>query len=190
MSEKNLVGFSDLKNVFEDLFGLNRSQMAVRKYAEQLAKICEVMREAHLLVVKELDAIEQATSSKDALNHVNNLLEEPLRGFFHTKGLCREFAESGLNLRKLIGPTEPTEILPISDGQKSTLGKFSEELVCREGEVARLYIYNIRNIGGEFSNIYAGQDLDKLKVAANKARRTLTDQMADFDSLAKKFRLI
>lgn len=79
------------------------------------------------------------------------------------------------------------DLSPILDEEKTTWIRFCDSLEEREQQVAGFYSSEIQEIGELAWNKQNLDELKEIKARAKRAKNILTDQMADFDSLAKSF---
>lgn len=81
----------------------------------------------------------------------------------------------------------PEDLPPITPEEHFRWTEFCDSLEERERRVAELYTNQIQGLQDLVFGT-AGQDLAKIKDHARQAKAILTDQVADFDSLAVRFR--
>lgn len=191
-----MAGNTVLDNVADfghQLLGDNRSRQALRDYAWQLGSVCDLISHTHSIVINELDSIEEAKSLEEAKMLVRELEIDPLTASFRANGLCDIFMSFGLALRKVVTradaptPARSTLVAPTYEHWNAWI-QFCDALEEREGQVASLYVYEIRELSDMLLGVDAVTDLDELKAKAGRARAVLTTQKADFDSLATQFR--
>lgn len=168
----------------------DRGHNALKNYTWQLGSISELIKHTHSLVIEKLEAIEGTTDMSEAQQIINSLSGEPLSDSFRVNGLCDIFVGYGVSLRKIVesasGNNEDEAPLLSAEEQNHWV-YFCDVLEEREQQVANLYSNEIQEIGELVWNAQNINDLEEVKERARRAKHILTDQMADFDSLSKKF---
>ncbi len=169
----------------------DRGHQALKKYTWQLGSINELIKHSHSIVIEKLEEIERSSDIGEAKSIAETLQGGPLSDSFRVSGLCDIFVGYGKSLRRIVElPQEMhqhDDLPPISDDEKTTWIRFCDSLEEREQQVAELYSSEIQEIGELAWNIQNLDELKEIKARAKRAKNILTDQMADFDSLAKDF---
>lgn len=181
---------SSIGNKF--LKSTDRGHQVLKKYLWQLGSINDLMKHTHSLVIEKLETIENALTLEEAKESSNQLQGDALTDSFRTSGLCDIFVGMGISLRKIIETpqhtAQPEEEVPLTVDEINKWMMFCNALEEREQQVAYLYSSEIDEIGRLTWNLNNQGDLGKIKEYAIKAKRILTSQMADFDSLSVKFK--
>lgn len=188
MSYLNL--FDEISSIGEKfLKSTDRGHKALKNYTWQLSSINELIKHTHSLVIEKLDSIEEAEDMSEAQQIIDSLSGGPLSESFRVNGLCDIFMGYGVSLRKIVesGSRDNDEAPPLSDEEQNHWVYFCDALEEREQQVANLYSNEIQEIGDLVWNTQNINDLEEVKERARRAKHILTDQMADFDSLSKKF---
>ncbi len=168
----------------------DRGHKALRRYTWQLGSIHELIKHTHSLVIEKLEAIEQAADIDEAKAIADTLNGTTLSDSFRISGLCDIFVGYGVSLRKIVetdAQSDPEDEAPISEDEKVRWIQFCDSLEERELQVAALYSNEIQEIGDLVWNLDTIGDLDEIQQRARSAKKILTDQMADFDSLSNSF---
>jgi len=166
----------------------DRGHKALKNYTWQLGSINELIKHTHSLVIKKLEAIEEAEDMSEAQQIINSLSGGPLSDSFRVNGLCDIFVGFGVSLRKIVEAAgNNQEESPLSAEEQNHWIYFCDALEEREQQVAYLYSNEIQEIGDLVCHSQNITDLEEVKERARRAKHILTDQMADFDSLSKKF---
>ncbi len=157
------------------------------RYKWLLGEINVLFGVTHSLVTGKLEQVESAKSFDEAADIIESLRSEALSNTFHAQGLCDAFVGLGrafgeLNLR--IQSVDSNEsLLDLGEARH-----IAEALENREFEVARLYSDAIASLTDLVNG--TSDDLGEIKKQAEEARNELTNQTADFKSLAQDFRTI
>lgn len=169
----------------------DRGHKVLSDYAWQLASICDLIKHTHSIVIKKLEAIDKAETLEDATAIAQELSGESLSGSFRASGLCDVFLGYGKSLRSITekyqNSTDPASAPPITQEEQYRWLEFCDRLEEREREVAELYAHQIQGL----QDLVIGsssQDLEQIKAHSQQAKAILTDQVADFDTLATRFR--
>ncbi len=183
----------DVRDFMRTFLGDNRSQQALRLYAELLGSICELISYTHSIVIDGLNGIEKAKSLQEAKRLAEGLRADPLMRSFRGRMLCDRFEEAGSKLRRAVirtdDPNPPRDkLVATTDEQWNALMKFCNMFELREHAVATGYVYQIRELSAMLSGVDTVTDLNEIKAKARGAKDVLTDQKADFDALAAQFR--
>jgi hypothetical protein len=169
----------------------DRGYEVLSRYAWQLGSICDLIKHTHLVVIAKLEAIDQAQTFQDAEDIAHELSGQSLADSFRTSGLCDIFQGYGRSLRDMVGrlpiSADPQSASPITGEEQKQWKAFCTSLVEREDAVAELYIDQIQGLQ-TLALTSSHQDLDQIKDHARQMKAILTDQVADFDSLAARFR--
>lgn len=164
------------------LHGIEQDERPALKYKYLLGKINELLNTTHGMVVRRLEKIENAAGPNEAEAALAELRSDALEESFRIEGLCDVFDSFGRTLDELAWRSDEQ-----NDSVAPDLGeihKFSQSLMDREQEVARIYTDEIKamvNLGG------VDGDLPGLRKRAADAKKILTDQMADFAAKAVRF---
>ena len=191
MSYLNL--FDDISSIGKKfLKSTDRGHQALMKYTWQLGGISELIKHTHSIVIEKLEAIEQTKTIEDAKRIVESLQGNPLSDSFKASGLCDIFVGFGKALRRIVEDPQQTNQLedapPISEEEKTSWIQFCDSLEEREQQVAELYSSEIQEINELVWGTQTEERLITIKERARRGKAILTDQMADFDSLAENFR--
>jgi hypothetical protein len=167
--------------------GVNRGEKESIRYKRLLGEITALLEDTHSMVVRRLERLERAASAAEAWSILAELRAEPLEAAFRAEGLCDAFAGLGNALDRVNWETRGDAAMPFTDDEMQAVGNLAQTLVAREGEVAMGYTMEIQHL---LQSLYEDEptDLGELHARAAKARRTLTDQIADFDALTTRFR--
>jgi len=181
--------FDEISSIGEKfLKSTDRGHKALKNYTWQLGSINELIKHTHSLVIKKLEAIEEAEDMSEAQQIINSLSGGPLSDSFRVNGLCDIFVGFGVSLRKIVEAAgNNQEESPLSAEEQNHWIYFCDALEEREQQVAYLYSNEIQEIGDLVCHSQNITDLEEVKERARRAKHILTDQMADFDSLSKKF---
>ena len=164
------------------LAGIDQDERPALKYKYLLGQINELLHTTHGMVVRRLEKIENATGPAEAEAALADLGSDALEESFRIEGLCDVFDAHGRTLDELAWRSQDQ-----NDSVAADIGhihQFSQRLMDREREVARIYTEEIKaivNLGG------VQGDLQGLRDRAAEAKRVLTDQMADFAAKADRF---
>jgi len=172
--------FDDVAVIGKEFVGMSKSRETLKNYVWQLATISDLIKHTHSIVVHKLEAVEESKSIMEAESLVTELEDDALTNSFRANGLCDIFQGFGAALRKLLNT--------LSSDRRETWERFCNALEEREAKVARLYTDLLRDLINKKYQLNNMLDLEELKITAENARQKLTDQMADFDALAKQFR--
>jgi hypothetical protein len=173
--------FDNIADIGREFLALSKSQETLKNYIWQLGTISDLIKHTHSIVVHKLEAVEEAASIEEAKSLVTELEGDPLTNSFRANHLCDIFQAFGTALRQLTSTLGSQE-------RQSKWEKFCGTLESRENTVAELYADQLQDLIDLKYKLNIQQDLNQFKVAAKNARQKLTEQMADFDALAKKFR--
>lgn len=169
----------------------DRGHKVLSDYAWQLKSICELMTHTHTIVIDKLEAIDKAETLYDATTIAKDLSGDSLSDSFHASGLCDIFTGYGNSLRRITenyqDSTDLESVPPITQEEQFQWIEFCDNLAERELQVAELYVEQIQDIQ-DLVVKSSEQDLEQIKEHAQRAKAILTDQVADFDALATKFR--
>ncbi|SHF73011.1 hypothetical protein SAMN05443144_11297 [Fodinibius roseus] len=183
--------FDEISSIGEKfLKSTDRGHKALKNYTWQLGSINELIKHTHSLVIEKLEAIEGTENMPEAQQVIDSLSGGPLSDSFRINGLCDIFVGFGVSLRKIVESASENngdEASPLSAEEQNHWVYFCDALEEREQEVAYLYSNEIQEIGDLVWNTQNINDLEEVKERARRAKHILTDQMADFDSLSKKF---
>lgn len=169
----------------------DRGHKVLLDYIWQLGSICDLIKHTHLIVIEKLEAIDRAETLEEATTITQQLSGLSLSNSFRTAGLCDVFVGYGKSLRGIIekyqSSTDPESTPPITQEEQYRWMEFCDSLEEREQQVAELYANQIQGLGDLVCGA-PSQDLKQIKEHAQQAKAILTDQVADFDALAARFR--
>jgi hypothetical protein len=169
----------------------DRGHKVLMDYNWQLASICDLIKHTHLIVIEKLETIDRAETLEEATTITQELSGLSLSNSFRTSGLCDIFVGYGKSLRRIVekyqNSTDPETTPPIMQEEQIRWMQFCDSLEEREQQVAELYADQIQGLGDLVFGA-SSQDLEQIKEHAQKAKVILTDQVADFDALAERFR--
>jgi hypothetical protein len=184
--------FTDVAAIGRDFLGLNRTQKQLRDYDWQLKTIWDLLKETHSLVVKQLEAIQAASTLTEAQALAKQLEGDPLTASFRARGLCDIFEGYGRSLRgvtaTVLHGAPAAAPQPLAHDRQHAWHTLCDALEGREHQVALLYSTQLRDLADRAQGPQTPRSLSQLKSAARKARDVLTDQVADFEALAGRFR--
>lgn len=192
MENPNLNLFDDVASIGRKfLKSTSRGHKVLTDYAWQLTTICDLLKYTHSIVIEKLEAIDRARTLKDARAIAQELSGESLSDSFRASGYCDVFEGYGKSLRRIIekyqNSTDPASAPPITQDERYRWLEFCDSLEERESQVAALYADQIQGLQ-ELVERSSSQNLKQIKEHARQAKAVLTDQVADFDSLATRFR--
>lgn len=169
----------------------DRGHKMLQEYTFQLAAICDLIKYTHSIVIKKLEAIDEAQTVDAAKAIAQELGWGSLSSSFRASGLCDVFTGYGKSLRRITekhqGSTDPAAAPPITVQERDQWRQFCDSLEAREAQVADLYIREIQGLQ-DLVSASSSQDLIQVKEHARQARAILTAQVGDFDALAVRFR--
>jgi hypothetical protein len=144
------------------------------------------------MIVAELERVIAAKTLDEARAAVDRLRGEPLSRSFHAEGLCDSFVGLGYALREVNDRTRghlaASGATPLFRDRLDTADNFAMMLSNREEEVAARYGSEITELRDLLFGAEQTEDLAAVREQAGKAKRVLTDQIADFTSLAARFK--
>lgn len=155
-----------------------------RKYKWLLGQISELLKTTHGMVVSRLEQIEDARQLEDAEQALAELNTQALEESFRLEGMCDTFEGLGNVLGNMASESEQSGELSANDVQ--AVYAFAGRLSYREQEVATIYTQEITEVADLLSS--GAGDLQALQQRARVARVRLTDEMADFDAKARRFK--
>jgi hypothetical protein len=183
--------FDEIASIGEKfLKSSDRGHKVLSDYTFQLASICQLIKHTHSIVINKLEEIEKAKNPTDAESIGRQLEGGSLSAIFRAGGLCDIFVAYGNSLRRIIEEhqqsTEIASAPPITKNEQVEWINFCDILENRELQVAYLYAEQIKGLN-ELIFGPTGQDLKKIKEYAREAKAILTNQVAEFGLLAKRF---
>jgi hypothetical protein len=190
MQDSQFDGFIEFGR--EVMRGLARDEQDATRYRWLLGVITELLTVTHGMIVDDLDDVIEAETIDDARTAVDRLRGEPLSRSFHAEGLCDSFVGLGHALRdvneRTRGHLAESGARPRFGERLDTADDFAMILMDREEEVAGRYGSEIIELRDLLFGARQTDDLEVVREQAVKAKRVLTDQIADFTSLAGRFK--
>lgn len=168
--------------------GVDRGEEESIRYKRLLGEITALLEDTHSMVVRRLERLEHASTAGEARSILAELRSDPLEAAFRAEGLCDAFAGLGHALTRVIWRTRGSDVIPFTDAELGAAEALAGTLVEREGQVAMGYTEEIQALLQSLYDQDEHTSLDEVRRRAAAAHRTLTDQIADFDALATRFR--
>lgn len=168
--------------------GVDRGEEESIRFKRLLGEITGLLMDTHTMVMRRLEKLERAADEHEAQFVLEELRAEPLEAAFRAEGLCDAFSALGDALSRVYWRTRDDEEVPFTDGEMEAVQSMASTLIEREGQVAMGYTEEIERLLQSLYRDSAPENMDRLREAAAAARKKLTDQTADFEVLANRFR--
>jgi len=177
----------------EFLNSTGRGHQVLLDYQYTLSQFCDLLSYTHDMVIRKLEAVEDAKTPEDVRVACQELQGPALTSAFRSRGLCDIFQGFSGSLGRLLPQqSEPgrasSSSLFSSSRTEMTWRELCDVLMEREARVADVYVQQIEEIGQLASRSEVASELQKMRDLALQAKTKLTLQKADFDALAQAFR--